>query len=473
MPGRSRSDSRSRSASGEKVKKNEKTGNVEKADSHSKPSSNDSQDKNGKPNEFTRPAVTNRAGTKEQPLSIPGYDTETGNFEELIRKEQKAKESGRKSHSRSSKDSSSSQTLDIAKILRQQAEILAIVRPKPPVPATGARPGEVIANQPPVNQPVPPRQVVDAAQAGAVNQPDPIQIGDNQQPENQLVDEPQDEGIVAALNLAFKVDPNAGTNIDSQIAQFIENCINLPSAIEWDDMKVIREIYKRPGNCPSIGVPGIPDTLSATMSGVGKSRDQSLGFMQSWVMTAMSAVGAIADDLKPFEMDETVPWARAVYVKALDVIRILAHLSVNEISKRRKEEVKTFLPKPYKKIATPKPQKPQIKLFGEELNEDVRVCEEEAKMTSKLKSIDMYQGRFIPYRKPRGRSRFSNPGQVHQQHGNWGTHYNNQAQMPPPPPMPYQGFHQPPPNVNTPPYRFPSRPYNPQGRGQKRRGNRP
>lgn len=238
-------------------------------------------------------------------------------------------------------------------------------------------------------------------------------------------------------------------------------------------MVIICDVYKRPGNCPSIGVPSIPDTLTGTMSGVGKKRDQAFCFMQSWVMTAMSAMGNIANDLKPFEMDDKVPWARALYVKSLDVIRILAHLSVNEISKRRKEEVKTFLPKTYKKIANPKPQKVDIPLFGEELNEDVRICEEEAKMGNKLKSIDFYQERFIPYKKQRGNPRFQNHNNANRGYYNRPPYHNNPVQQPPPQQFAYQGFQQPLPNFNTPPYRFPNRPFQYRGRGQKRRGAKP
>lgn len=61
---------------------------------------------------------------------------------------------------------------------------------------------------------------------------------------------------------AFGSTLNASSDIDQQIAQFIENYINLPSTIEWEDMKIICEVYKRPGNCPSVGVPSVPESLT-------------------------------------------------------------------------------------------------------------------------------------------------------------------------------------------------------------------
>lgn len=466
MPGRSRSGSHSHSPAGEKGRKNGKNGINEKADSQNK---EDTTVVHDKPPEVISPAVTNRPGTRDQPLQLPGYDTETGNVEKQLHKvDNRQKE--KRSHYKGHKESSSSQGLDIAKILKQQAEILSIVRPRAPA-TVSVNPATVQSTQ--AVQPthaISDSNSMTPVQGDGANQTDRTQQAGDTAPVEQQGEEMQDEGIVAALNLAFKVDPNSGTDIDPQLAQFIENCINLPSAIEWEDMKVIRDVYKRPANCPSIGVPSIPDSLTGTMSRAAKSRDQSLGFMQSWVMTAMAAMGRIADDLKPFEMDDKVPWARAVYIKTLDVIRILSHLSVNEISKRRKEEVKEFLPQPYKKIANPKTQKPQIQLFGSELNEDVRICEEEAKMTTKLRSIDMYQSRFIPYRKQRGKPRNANFNNLNRQYGNW----NNApgAQLPPPPPMPFPGFPQPPANYGPPQFRF-QRPYNNRGRGQKRRGAKP
>lgn len=171
---------------------------------------------------------------------------------------------------------------------------------------------------------------------------------------------------MSTLNLAFAVDPNAGADIDNDVAQFIEDCLNLPAAIEWEDMKIIREVYKRPKNCPSIGVPIVPESLLATMSQARKDRDKHMGYIQAWAMRALSAMG----DLKPFKMNNTVPWVRSVYAKALDVIRILSHLSINEVSKRSKAGVKSLLPAQYKKLASPKPKEKEIQLFGDEIAED-------------------------------------------------------------------------------------------------------
>lgn len=148
---------------------------------------------------------------------------------------------------------------------------------------------------------------------------------------------------------------------------------------------------------------------------------------------------------------------------------MLAPLSVNEISKRRKEEVKVILPTQYKKIANPKPDKTKVKLFGEELNEDVKVCEDEAKMTTKLKSIDYYQGRFVPYKKQKGRGRYMNPSANDRQHGYWNAHYNQNQLMPlTPPPTQYQCFQQAPPNFGPPQTQYQPRPYNYRGHGQRR-----
>lgn len=309
-------------------------------------------------------------------------------------------------------------------------------------------------NQQPVNQVVPGVVAED-------NRPDLVTPGDGQP------DIDQDPGLVGSLNLAFAVDPNAGADIDLDIAQFMENCINLPNAIDWEDMKIIREIYKRPKNCPSLGVPKIPDTLGITMSQVGKDRDKELCYAQSWVMAGLSAMGSIASDLKPYEMDSTVPWVRPIYAKELDMIRILSHLSVNEISKRRKIEVKSFLPTQYKKIANTKPTTPEIPLFGEEVSEEIRVCDEEVKVANKLKNVDYYRGRYQPYRNQRGRARFAGPA-ISARQNNWIPHnqqnqYQNQQQA--------QDFHQggqqpAPPHQNYP------RPYRGRGRGSRRRGAR-
>lgn len=468
MPGRSRSKTTSVSPHVEKTSKSGKNGKNNNTDSHADGNSVNTQEKNVANDEPLEPATTNRPGTKEQPLHLPGFDRELIDVEKVPpRKEYKSRDSKR-SHSKSSRDEVSSQGVDIAKILKQQTEILSKLF-KARTPAAEGRAGPTQPSPPVTMQANP-----DSHQADPI-----IPDGDGQgpQPNNSNPPEPgaqgpelQDDGLVAALNLAFKVDPNSGNDIDPQVAQFIENCINLPSALDWEDMKIIRDIYKRPGNCPSVGVPSIPDAFSGLISPAGKSRDQAFCFQQSWVMASISAMGKIATDLKPFEMSEEVAWVRPVYVKVLDVIRMLSHLSVNEISKRRKEEIKIFLPKTYKKLANPKQDKAQIQLFGEELNEDVRGCEEEAKMTNKMKSMDFYQGRINPYKKPRNRGR-SNYGTNNRQYGYWQNQNQNQQvhQFPLPPPS-YQGFPQGHHNPGPPHYQFQPRPYHYRGRGQRRRG---
>lgn len=361
------------------------------------------------------------------------------------------------------------QSLDIATILKQQAEILKLlhgnmegrreqtttpVQTNPVSTVHSVTHAEGQINQPPVNQPAAQPTADESVQGteGHAVQPD----------------HDQDPGLVSALNLAFTVDPNSGSEIDDDIARFIENCLNLPNALDWEDMKIIREVYKRPKNCPSIGVPKVPDTLGITLSQAGKDRDKAMCFAQSWVMAGLSAMGKIASDLKPHEMDSSVPWVRPVYAKALDMIRILAHLSVNEISKRRKLEVKAFLPNQYKKLANPKPVVPEIPLFGEELSEDVRECDEQAKVANKLRSLEYYRGRFQPYRRKKGRSRFAGSAMSNRQYqDNWVGQQQpqqNQAQ-----PFPNQGFQQavPPP---APPRPFQYRPYRGRGRNQGRRG---
>lgn len=91
-------------------------------------------------------------------------------------------------------------------------------------------------------------KVVASAQGHSSQSNPPV----NQEVVEQQVDVNQDEGLVSVLILTFKVDPNAGGEVDPQIAQFVENCLNLHSALEWEDMKIIREVHKCLGNCPSI-----------------------------------------------------------------------------------------------------------------------------------------------------------------------------------------------------------------------------
>lgn len=413
------------------------------------------------------PAVTGAPSTEQQLLSLPGYDQEI--VDEALKAAQKAakekeKDRQKRSHSKSSSAREAAKSLDIEKILKQQEEILSLFKSKCPQ-GNQTRTHEeqrvhavtlpqVQTNQVPVNQD---QAAATGGDQGMVTHGDEREEGD------------QDPGLVGSLNLAFAVDPNAGAEIDSDIAQFIENCINLPNALDWEDMKIIREIYKRPKNCPSLGVPKIPDTLGITMSQMGKDRDKAMSYAQSWVMAGISAMGSIASDLKPFEMDSNVPWARPVYAKSLDMIRILAHLSVNEISKRRKIEVKSFLPAQYKKIANPKPVVPDIQLFGEEVSEDIRVCDEEAKVASKLKSVEYHRGRYQPYRNQRGRARFAgsalsarpyqtnwvNQNQHNQFHGHQQTQDFHQGGQQPAPPQQNQ-----------------NRPYRGRGRGNRRRGAR-
>lgn len=437
------------------------------------------------------PARTSRPGTRQQPLQIPGYDNENGlNVEDPKHKKDKRDSKDgeyKKGHSRSSAKETS-HNLDIAKILKQQAEILQLMKKIPNVagqtsahaPSSSSVPAVSHSmtsaergNQVQINQAQSNQATSSATAALQGDEEVQVRAEPNQGGENIEQGAEQDTGLVSALNLAFTIDPNAGSDIDGDIAQFIENCLTLPNALEWEDMKVIREIYKRPKNCPHIGVPKIPDSLGLTMSQAGKDRDKHMGYAQAWVMTALSAMGNIASELKTFEMDTTVPWVRPLYAKSLDVIRVLSHLSVNEISKRRKAEVKAFLPVQYKKLANPRTVEPVIKLFGEEIAEEVRVCDEEAKITNKLRSADFVRGRYHPYRSQRGRPRFTGPAIANRQYqGNWQTQYQQQSVQYPQQQQQthYQGFQQ----ATTPPapptYQFQPRPYRGRPRGQRRRG---
>lgn len=59
------------------------------------------------------------------------------------------------------------------------------------------------------------------------------------------------------------------------------------------------------------------------------NRDKAMKFAQSRVITGLSAMGSIPRDLKPYEHDDSVPWVRTIYAKAIDMIHMLSHLSVN------------------------------------------------------------------------------------------------------------------------------------------------
>lgn len=123
----------------------------------------------------------------------------------------------RRSHSSSSyhKDTHG---IDIAKILKQQAEILQIIRPtktvavptqKDSVPVTSAASGFTQA----INS-------NNQAQAVQASTDDVIDdqagnVDSNQAPTGA---QQQDPWFVGVLNLAFAVDPNAGEEIDADIA---------------------------------------------------------------------------------------------------------------------------------------------------------------------------------------------------------------------------------------------------------------
>lgn len=421
------------------------------------------------------PAITDRPGTIEQPLAIPGAEEDPKDTDKQSKKDSREKEHGKSKHSKSSSHKDL-HGVDLAKIIRQQTELLQALKAIPSA-AGSLSSSSHTSTAPAVQQSV---QQANRPRGRVANQEQVVhddvimeQVIENSALEGGENAENQDPGLVSTLNLAFKVDPNAGDDIDPDIAQFVENCLKLPAALEWEDMKIIRDVYKRPKNCPSIGVPKIPDSLERTMSQAGKDRDKYLSFAQSWVMTAISAMGRIVSELKPFEMDDTVPWVRPIYAKSLDVVRILSHLSVNELSKRRKAEVKNFLPAQYKKLANPKPAEPEIHLFGEEISEDIKACDEEAKVTNKLKSSDFIRGRYHPYRSQRGRSRNTGPAVLNRNYqANWNNQYQAAGQYQVPNNNAYQGFQAASPPPQPPPYQFPNRPFRGRGRGQRRRGAR-
>lgn len=122
-----------------------------------------------------------------------------------------------------------------------------------------------------------------------------------------------------------------GPAIETSIAELIENCLNVPAATSRLEMQASRDVYKRASNCPNIGVPVVEKSILNSMSGPGQDRDKALKFMQGWVMTALSAMGSNADDIKPYELDEKCPWVRPIYAKMIDVIRILVHLSQKKL----------------------------------------------------------------------------------------------------------------------------------------------
>lgn len=197
------------------------------------------------------PAVVNQPSAKEQPLSLPGCDDKSKNDNGKAKKDSKEKD--RKGHSKSSSHKDY-QGVDIAKLMKQQAEILQIFKSMPSETSTAVQDSNV---------PVGLHQVtsiqVQCTHAQTHDQlPADEVTGDRARaamPAAAVVQEEgrQDPGLVNTLNLAFTVDPNAGSEIDADIAQFVENCLNLPSAIDWEDMKEICDVSKRPKNCPSVG----------------------------------------------------------------------------------------------------------------------------------------------------------------------------------------------------------------------------
>lgn len=140
----------------------------------------------------------------------------------------------------------------------------------------------------------------------------------------------------------------------------------------------MRKVNKYPKNSPSVGV-AIDDTLMENMSDAARDRDKATRFL-GWLMAVISLAGSIANDLNPFEHDDSISWARTPYAKRIDLIRVLAHCRVNESIYKDKEP---FF-QSYKKLANPRREVPKKQLFGNDLADNLKSCEEDARISLKF-----------------------------------------------------------------------------------------
>lgn len=313
MPSDDKSDDTSVSSqSGEKYQRSSRKSSTERRRSE--------RIKNSTSSEFV--------GSVEQPLAYPGMDIIVNEDNSAGGENAKTNQQGTQgnspvnnSGSNNQGDSSTYQGFDITTLIKQQLQLLQQLHAQhnaqnPATANTSASSTGHAPVQPAVNNDPHPN-LDTTGQAGQV--------------QNAAVPDEPDLGLANQLNLAFQVDPNMGPAVEASIAELIENCLNVPAATSRIEMQAMRDVYKRPSNCPSIGVPVVEKSILNSMSGAAQDRDKSMKFMQGWVMTALSAMGSIADDIKPYELDENCPWVRPIYAKMIDVIRILAHISVNEI----------------------------------------------------------------------------------------------------------------------------------------------
>lgn len=221
-------------------------------------------------------AVTNQPGTSGQPLCYPGIDMPVLTKELPFTTTEAVFSENSLPINTQGVNVPQMQGFDIALLLRQQMELLKQLQPQwaaavtlPPsrsITTPIFSLGQGVQTSTSASVPVSNNNTsqsrqnianvsVSASPAAAGNvQNQPVVSGDDQ------------VGLISALNNALATDTSIGEELDPDIAELIENCLNLPNATPWDEMQAIRDVYKCPSNCPSLVVPLVNKSMYENMT---------------------------------------------------------------------------------------------------------------------------------------------------------------------------------------------------------------
>lgn len=216
------------------------------------------------------------------------------------------------------------------------------------------------------------------------------------------------ENFFARLVRTLRVPTDVGDSLDPDLAELVNQVFE--RALPMEEFIRIKETTFRPGNCPQLQVPPVPEAIWVKISGELKGRDKTMqklhGDFLCFVFKELKCLN------KFHEFVPTCPAIEGTVEELAESLRIAGYIHRVGLIEQRRETLNPDLPGEYKRLAGSNFPLCPSSLIGDNLVENVKQISEVTRLLEKMsgagKSKTSFQqgqrGRYHPY----ARGRFSN-----------------------------------------------------------------
>lgn len=244
--------------------------------------------------------------------------------------------------------------------------------------------------------------------------------------------------LFAKLAGEISIPSETSADVGADLARLVNEFCSRPLSL--DEFNELKKKYKRPGNCPQLQVPFVPEVIWSHLDGAFRGRDKAWQSVQEDFVSITSAhiiVMQMLDDalvtwdevMKTFitafpvavldSIKELTGSVSKAILTMMDAAKMAGYLHRTGITERRREALKPKLPGDFKHLAGTNFGPTETSLFGN-IVDNVKVISETAKLSSQMDAatkkptpgnssgFNRNGARFAPYGRGRGQGFFTN-----------------------------------------------------------------